>query len=138
MQFPWSKALDLVASDVHRLAHAAVRSLDPSIGRIVAEAEIDATFAVRVTSARPVPPWRQDTPAVTLLGDAVHTMSPGRGEGATVALRDAQGLRAAIRAAASGRTTLADATGAYQSAMLEYGFAAVEASRHRPFVPARP
>jgi 2-polyprenyl-6-methoxyphenol hydroxylase-like FAD-dependent oxidoreductase len=59
----------------------------PAAGRIIDEVDVAATFPVVISSAQPVRPWRD--PAVTLLGDAVHTMSAGRGEGANVALRDA-------------------------------------------------
>jgi SnoaL-like polyketide cyclase/FAD binding domain len=46
---------------------------------------------------------------VTLLGDAIHTMSPGRGEGANVALRDAQLLRHALVEVATNGASLAQA-----------------------------
>jgi len=108
--------------------HARARSLlgqwHPAVRRIVDEADIPATFLVTVDSARPVPPW--DVPTVTLLGDAIHTMSPGRGEGANIALRDAALLR---------RTLAAGAPAArYEEEMLRYGFEAVAASRDRPLL----
>jgi 2-polyprenyl-6-methoxyphenol hydroxylase-like FAD-dependent oxidoreductase len=71
---------------------------------------------------------------VTLLGDAVHTMSPGRGDGANIALKDAQMLVRALRHAASGTASLASALRGYQTAMLEYGFQAVADSRDKPFM----
>jgi 2-polyprenyl-6-methoxyphenol hydroxylase-like FAD-dependent oxidoreductase len=82
-----------------------------------------------------------DEPGVTLLGDAVHTMSPGRGDGANVALEDAALLARALAGVASGRRSLADALRDHQAEMLHRGFAAVERSRTAPFaprVPARP
>ncbi|MWA03587.1 hypothetical protein F8568_025025 [Actinomadura sp. LD22] len=85
------------------------------------------TFPVTITSARPVDPW--DDPVVTLLGDAVHTMSPGRGDGAGIALRDAHLLGDLL----TSDLTVAEAKTAYEHQMLDYGFAAVEASRNRPF-----
>lgn len=74
------------------------------------------------------------TPNVTLLGDAIHTMSPGRGDGANIALKDAQVLLRALRRAAHGTTSLAQAIRGYQVHMLQYGFQAVADSRDNPFL----
>ncbi|MFC6086715.1 FAD-dependent oxidoreductase [Sphaerisporangium aureirubrum] len=115
--------------ELHRLAATLVRDWDPRVGRVIAEAHVPDTFLVTLASARPVELW--DASGVTLLGDAVHTMSPGRGEGANTALRDAALLRDAL---ASGRP-LAEAVPAYEHEMLRYGFAAVTASRTSPFMP---
>jgi 2-polyprenyl-6-methoxyphenol hydroxylase-like FAD-dependent oxidoreductase len=120
--------LDAIAAEM-------VRGWHPAVGRIIAEADVDATFAVRVTSARPVTPWR--APNVTLLGDAVHTMSPGRGDGANIALKDAAILCRAVIEAAEGRFPLPVTKGVYEELMLEYGFAAVEQSKSHPFAPRR-
>jgi 2-polyprenyl-6-methoxyphenol hydroxylase-like FAD-dependent oxidoreductase len=103
------------------------------VRRVIEHADAPDTFALCVTSARPVSPWR--SPAVTLLGDAIHTMSPGRGDGANVALKDAALLAGELRAAAAGRVTVTAAKAAYEAAMLDYGFRAVADSLHRPFAP---
>jgi 2-polyprenyl-6-methoxyphenol hydroxylase-like FAD-dependent oxidoreductase len=121
------------AGALHRAAVQTVEPFHPGVRQIVAEADVESTFPVCVTSAVPVRPWQCD--AVTLLGDAVHTMSPGRGDGANIALKDAYVLREALALAAAGRTTLARAKAFYEQEMLEYGFAAVAASRHSPFGP---
>lgn len=119
--------------ELHELVTATVAGWAPGIRRIVAEAEVPATFLLAITSARPVAPWQ--APAVTLLGDAIHTMSPGRGDGATIALRDAQLLTDLL---ASGKQATAAAKAEYERQMLDYGFAAVAASRDQPFIPFRP
>jgi 2-polyprenyl-6-methoxyphenol hydroxylase-like FAD-dependent oxidoreductase len=119
---------------LHRLAADTVDGWHPAVRRLVAEADVPATFPVCVTSARPVPPW--DTPGVTLLGDAIHTMSPGRGDGANIALKDAQLLRHALIDVAAGRVPLTQAKARYEAEMLSYGFAAVADSLHKPFAPA--
>jgi salicylate hydroxylase len=62
---------------------------------------------------------------VTLLGDAVHAMSPAGGSGANTALRDAALLT--DRLSTSGGS-LFDGIGDYEKAMLDYGFAAVRAA----------
>jgi 2-polyprenyl-6-methoxyphenol hydroxylase-like FAD-dependent oxidoreductase len=102
------------------------------VRRIIAEADVAATFGVCITSARPVAPW--SAPNVTLLGDAIHTMSPGRGDGANIALKDAQTLLRALQRAASGPASLAPAIRGYEAGMLQYGFQAVADSRDKPFM----
>jgi 2-polyprenyl-6-methoxyphenol hydroxylase-like FAD-dependent oxidoreductase len=77
-------------------------------------------------SAEPVAPWT--TGAVTLLGDALHNMTPFRGMGANMALRDTAALREALVSIAEGRAEQATALAAYEREMIEQGFAAVNAS----------
>jgi 2-polyprenyl-6-methoxyphenol hydroxylase-like FAD-dependent oxidoreductase len=121
-------------SDPHQVARDLIADWHPAPRRIVAEAT--TIFPVRLRSALPIEPW--DDPHVTLLGDAAHTMTPGRGEGATVALRDALLLTIMLTDVAAGHAPLATAKSVYEQEMLRYGFAAVHASRHSPFGPKRP
>jgi 2-polyprenyl-6-methoxyphenol hydroxylase-like FAD-dependent oxidoreductase len=136
--YSWTLPLDdprLGRADATALHHEATRLTDgwhPAVRRLIAEADVPATFAVGITSARPVTPW--PAPDVTLLGDAVHTMSPGRGDGANVALKDAQVLVRALRRVTAGTASLTAATGGYQAEMLQYGFETVAASRDHPFM----
>ncbi|GAB3914292.1 hypothetical protein GCM10029964_125380 [Kibdelosporangium lantanae] len=116
--------------ELHELATRTVVDWAPGVRRIVAEADVPATFLLTITSARPIAPWLARS--VTLLGDAVHTMSPGRGDGANIALRDARVLTDLL---ARG-TPLTEAKAEYEQQMLRYGFAAVAASREQPFAPA--
>jgi 2-polyprenyl-6-methoxyphenol hydroxylase-like FAD-dependent oxidoreductase len=66
---------------------------------------------------------------VTLLGDAIHAMSPARGSGANTALRDAALLAAELGAAARGDKPVLSAIAHYEQEMAGYGFAAVRASQ---------
>jgi 2-polyprenyl-6-methoxyphenol hydroxylase-like FAD-dependent oxidoreductase len=120
---------------LHRLARRVLAGWPDPLRRLVEAADADATFPVRLRSARSVAPWRSSN--VTLLGDAVHTMSPGRGDGANVTLRDAGLLRRALVDVASGGTPLAAAMARYEAEMLRYGFEAVADSLRRPFGPPR-
>jgi 2-polyprenyl-6-methoxyphenol hydroxylase-like FAD-dependent oxidoreductase len=79
-----------------------------------------------VKSAQVVKPWA--TRNVTLLGDAIHNMTPFRGMGANTALRDAAALREALVAVSCGKQALLPALAAYERDMLDHGFAAVRAS----------
>ena len=60
----------------------------PILRRLIDEADVLATLLIRSHYAEPVKPWQ--TKNMTLLGDAIHTMAPARGEGANTALRDAE------------------------------------------------
>jgi len=136
--FSWMLALEdsrlfhVGAVALHREAARLVEGWHPAVCRLIAEADVPATFAVCITSAQPVAPWPGTN--VTLLGDAIHTMSPGRGDGANVALKDAQVLVRALQRVASGTASLTSATGGYQAEMLQYGFQAVADSRDNPFM----
>jgi 2-polyprenyl-6-methoxyphenol hydroxylase-like FAD-dependent oxidoreductase len=135
--FSWTLSLtsDVRGADsetLHRLASDTVREWHPAVRRLIAEADIPAIFPITITSAQPVEPWR--SPNVTLLGDAIHTMSPGRGEGANTALRDATLLRQALVDVVTRGIPLAQAKARYETEMLRYGFEAVAASRNAPFL----
>jgi 2-polyprenyl-6-methoxyphenol hydroxylase-like FAD-dependent oxidoreductase len=73
-----------------------------------------------------VGPWQ--TGRVTLLGDAIHNMTPMAGIGANTALRDADLLRRQLIAVASGERELVPALHEYEERMRDYGFAAVKRS----------
>jgi 2-polyprenyl-6-methoxyphenol hydroxylase-like FAD-dependent oxidoreductase len=61
---------------------------------------------------------------VTLLGDAIHNMTPMAGIGANTALRDADALRASLAAPGS----VIERVGRYENTMREYANAALALS----------
>jgi 2-polyprenyl-6-methoxyphenol hydroxylase-like FAD-dependent oxidoreductase len=133
----WTLSLtaDYRAADgptLHQLAQRLLRPWHPAVRRIVDAADVPATFPIIVQSARPVDAWH--TPHVTLLGDAIHTMSPGRGEAAHTALRDAALLYHKPVEVVTKGVPLAHAKAQYEAEMLRYGFEAVAMSRQHPFV----
>ncbi|QUQ70056.1 FAD-dependent oxidoreductase [Kutzneria sp. CA-103260] len=95
----------------------------PDIHRLLDHWDTKSLFPLRISSASAVEPW--STPGVTLLGDAVHAMSPVLAMGVNTALRDSGEL---IRAITTG-ATLPDAVATYQERMLGYALPLVEASR---------
>lgn len=109
-------------------------SWSPALRRLFALTDPATCFPINIRTSVPVPAWPTGT--VTLLGDAIHTMTPGQGVGANTALRDARNL---VRAILRGP----DALPGYEHRMRDYGFAAVAASKaqtggdqliHRPVV----
>ena len=79
-----------------------------------------------VKSAERIAPWKTGT--VTLLGDALHNMTPYRGMGANMALLDADSLRIALVKVHRGESDLISALHNYEAEMIARGFRAVEAS----------
>jgi 2-polyprenyl-6-methoxyphenol hydroxylase-like FAD-dependent oxidoreductase len=106
----------------------ALRSWDERFRTLVRLADPATINAIAIRTSVPVAPWR--TQRITLLGDAVHSMTPYRGIGANVALRDAVGLCRALTAADRGERPVIDAIHDYEADMVEYGFRAVRTSLH--------
>lgn len=98
----------------------------PALRNLVGGSDPQTVNAIRLRSATPVDPW--PTGPVTLLGDAIHNMTPLAGVGANTALRDADLLRRKLTAVAAGEEALIPALHGYERQMLDYGFAAVRLS----------
>jgi 2-polyprenyl-6-methoxyphenol hydroxylase-like FAD-dependent oxidoreductase len=111
------------AATLHTAACRAIRSWHPDLRALLAAASVDDTFFIKVRSSQRIPAWNPSR--VTVLGDAIHAMSPARGSGANTALMDAANLCSAL----TGGSDLVAAIGGYEERMRDYGFAAVDASR---------
>lgn len=99
-----------------------IEAWHPDLRELVAGSHPDTVSLLPIRTSIPIDPWQPSR--VTLLGDAIHSMTPMRGIGANVALRDARLLTEALT---SGRDPVA-AIGAYEERMREYGFTAVRDS----------
>jgi 2-polyprenyl-6-methoxyphenol hydroxylase-like FAD-dependent oxidoreductase len=119
--------------ELHQMTGAELRAMvldlidgwHPHVQRIVREWDPASIFPAILRTSVPIESW--PTSAVTLLGDAIHAMSPAGGVGANTALRDAATLADALNEAAHGRP-LVTALREYEAAMIGYGFSAVRAS----------
>lgn len=98
----------------------------PALRDLIAGSDPQTINAIRIRSATPVDAWQ--TGPVTLLGDAIHNMTPMAGIGANTALRDAELLHHRLTEVAAGRSALVPALHDYERQMLDYGFAAVKQS----------
>jgi len=98
----------------------------PALRELIGGSDPTTVNAIHVRSATPVEPWQ--TGRVTLLGDAIHNMTPMGGIGANTALRDADLLRRQLVAVAAGRQELRPALRTYEDQMRAYGFDAVKRS----------
>src|SRR5262249_16383859 len=108
------------------IALAGMADWDGGYRELVRLTESDTLSLLTIRTSRPVGAW--PATRVTLLGDAIHSMTPYRGIGANVALRDAALLGRQLTRAARGEVRLLDAIAAYERAMRRYGFAAVRGS----------
>jgi salicylate hydroxylase len=104
----------------------AARSWDERFGTLARLADPATINALTIRTSVPVAPW--PTRRITLLGDAIHSMTPYRGIGANMALKDAARLCRALSAVHRGERAVIDAIHDYEVDMLSYGFRAVAAS----------
>jgi 2-polyprenyl-6-methoxyphenol hydroxylase-like FAD-dependent oxidoreductase len=106
----------------------AQRSWDERFRALVRLADADTINAIAIRTSVPIAAWQ--TRCVTLLGDAIHSMTPYRGIGANVALKDAVRLCRALTMANRAERPVIDAIRKYETDMIDYGFRAVQTSLH--------
>jgi 2-polyprenyl-6-methoxyphenol hydroxylase-like FAD-dependent oxidoreductase len=105
------------------LALRMTKDWHPVLRNLIAASDQKSISAVPVLTSIPIEPWKSTN--ITLLGDAIHTMTPLQGLGGSSALRDAGFLHSELVEVSRGRRTLIMAIREYEKAMIEYGFAAV-------------
>jgi len=111
------------------LAAVAARAMakwSPGFRNLVDLSDPTTISCLPIRTSKPAAPW--PTGRITLLGDAIHSMTPYRGIGANVALKDAVRLRDALVAVDRGAQPLLEAIGVYEAGMRDYGFTAVRNS----------
>jgi 2-polyprenyl-6-methoxyphenol hydroxylase-like FAD-dependent oxidoreductase len=108
------------------IAARAVAGWAPEFRALIALADPTTLSQFAIRTSTPVGAW--PTGRVTLIGDAIHAMTPYRGIGANMALEDAVRLKRALVAGARGERDLVAAIAAYESEMRDYGFRAVRNS----------
>ena len=125
---------DLTGVELQRLVQSFIEDWHPSIRALVRASDPDEICSIPTRTAIPLP--YSETTNITLLGDAIHAMSPSGGSGANIALRDAALLCQKLVAVNRDELTLLPALHDYEVSMLDYGFAAVhESERARGWGP---
>jgi 2-polyprenyl-6-methoxyphenol hydroxylase-like FAD-dependent oxidoreductase len=116
------------SEELQRIAAKLLETWPKRAGSIVAGCDAAKFFLVQMYTSVPC---ILDLPSrVTLLGHAIHAMTPTLGRGANLAMRDGAMLGRELKKVDTGTVTLSDALGSYERNMLEYGFAVVrEAAR---------
>jgi 2-polyprenyl-6-methoxyphenol hydroxylase-like FAD-dependent oxidoreductase len=127
-KFP-ADVMERRGDDLARLVREMTPDWHPSLQRLFELTDPSTCFPVNIKTSVPVDPWPASN--ITLIGDAIHTMTPGRGVGANTALRDAVLLCARIIDVANGRLDIVDAVNRYETKMIKYGFDAVLKSRQQ-------
>lgn len=94
---------------------------------LFAYGDATSTVMLPVRTALPTAPW--ESSCVTLLGDAIHAMSPAGGLGANTALVDAANLVAWLGQVQQGRVGLDAAIAGYETVLRETAARAIDASR---------
>ncbi|GAA3128541.1 2-polyprenyl-6-methoxyphenol hydroxylase-like FAD-dependent oxidoreductase [Kribbella aluminosa] len=119
--------MELTGDELIKVALDLTPDWHPNLRRLFELTDRSTCFPVNIWTSVPVEPWESTN--VTLIGDAIHTMTPGRGVGANTALRDAVNLCRALIDVRDGRRELVAAVREYETKMIEYGFDAVIKSR---------
>lgn len=131
----------LSGEQLQKLGLEITRDWHPHLRALIRMTEPSTIHDVKMRTSVPLTPWTSSN--VTLLGDAIHTMTPGRGAGANTALRDAALLGRMLVEADQGQKPLLEAIHAYEVEMLRYSTEAVQESKkqmdasdlaHRPIV----
>jgi salicylate hydroxylase len=117
---------DLNGTELQALVLSRIAGWHPDFREMVRLSDPSSLNALTIRTSVPVAAWEPGR--ITLIGDAIHSMTPYRGIGANVALRDAAILCANLIAARNGECSIEAAVGAYEEQMRNYGFAAVQGS----------
>lgn len=126
---PDERLLAMSPAELHDLSAELISGWHPDLRALHAMADVDETFVVRIRTSPAIAAWQPSR--VTVLGDAIHAMSPAGGSGANTALRDAAELLSALSTAAvtdGDGEDITAAIGQYEHKMRDYGYAAVAAS----------
>lgn len=120
-RFPADLA-ELDAPALRSLMLDRIRDWHPAFSRLVRDSPDGTVSMLPIRTSVPVREW--ETGPVTLLGDAVHSMTPFRGIGANIALRDAQVLCRNLSRGGDVTAAVAD----YERQMRKYAYPQVRGS----------
>ena len=116
----------MTPKDLQALAVEMLKDRPEQARQFVAVGESESFFVVGMYTS--VPGVLDSPTNVTLLGDAVHAVTPTLGQGTNLAMRDAALLGRQLKTVATGEKRLAEALGTYEAELLRYGFEVVRES----------
>lgn len=117
--------MELDSAAIHEVLLERTKTWHPNLRELYRRADADTCFALNIRTTERLAPWTSGP--VTLIGDAIHTMTPGLGVGANTALQDAQILADNLRAGMQVVEAVAD----YEKQMHGYAWKRVEESLER-------
>lgn len=118
--------MNLHGEDLIALMLEMIPNWHPNIRKLVQLSDPTTCTAINIRTSQPIAAWK--TSNITLLGDAIHTMTPGRGAGANTALRDARLLCKQLVAVRDGQMDVLSGIHGYEEKMHKYGDEAVKES----------
>jgi 2-polyprenyl-6-methoxyphenol hydroxylase-like FAD-dependent oxidoreductase len=112
--------------DVKQTLLGLMENWHPDLRRLAELIEPAQSGVVKIFSSRQIPAWKPTK--VTLIGDAIHSMTPFMGSGANTALKDASILCENLLRARLGEVDVLTAIERYEHDMRGYAFDAARAS----------
>lgn len=120
---------DLRAADCATLQRKALELTEDwhsTLRSILERADTSTLFQIAIRTSLPLAAW--PTTRVTLLGDAIHAMTPAGGIGANTAMRDAALLAKLLSETNRGNKNVLEAIAQYEAEMRVYGSVAARQS----------
>jgi salicylate hydroxylase len=118
------KELQHTSGDLREIVSEKIRHWQPQLQKLILAADPNTVNAINLKTMVRVKPWRSTN--VTLLGDAIHNMTPLYGMGANMALHDAAVLTKRFAEVHTKQKDLITAIRQYEQVMLKRGFEAVD------------
>ena len=121
--------MSLDSPSLHALMLERTSSWHPNLHKLFQLAEPSTCFPINIRTTERIQPWKSSI--ITLIGDSIHTMTPGLGVGANTALFDAQILAGNLIAAVEKDMDILPAVADYERQMHSYAWDRVEKSLER-------
>ncbi|KAA8643960.1 hypothetical protein EYZ11_006370 [Aspergillus tanneri] len=121
--------MSLDGPSIYALVRERTALWHPNFQKLIKIADPTTCFPINIRTSERIPPWTSSN--ITLIGDAVHTMTPGLGVGANTALLDAQILAGNLISAAEKDLDIVSAVADYEERMHSYAWKRVEKSLER-------
>lgn len=121
--------MSLDGPTLHKMLKERTTSWHPNLQKLVEMSDPTTSFPINIRTTERLQPWTSTN--VTLIGDAIHTMTPGLGVGANTALLDAKILAHNLVQVANGKMDIVAAVADYEKNMHSYAWDRVEKSLER-------
>lgn len=121
--------MSLDGPTLHKMLLERTSTWHPNIRKLVEMSDPTTSFPINIRTTERLQPWKSTN--VTLIGDAIHTMTPGLGVGANTALLDAKILAHNLVEVANGNLDIVSAVADYEKSMHSYAWERVEKSLER-------
>ncbi|KAG5983617.1 hypothetical protein E4U55_007717 [Claviceps digitariae] len=118
--------MSLDGPTLHKMLLERTSTWHPAFHELVKQSDPSTCFPINIRTTERLQAWQSTN--VTLIGDAIHTMTPGLGVGANTALVDAKILAENLVLVARGQQDIVTAVADYEVKMHSYAWDRVEKS----------